>query len=443
MASSAASPPSHRRQASEPEPIDVSDAEEDSLQCASYNQDGTHLAVGWRRAGWRVFTCTPFTPCVGGDVGIGVVQMLFSSSLIALVGCGERAGDSPRRLRLWNTSTAAPVFELPFASDVLNMLMNRTRLVVVLAQATHVFELATMRMLHTLETELNKNGLAALTWEEDASLCAVLPTPSSGAGRVLLFDAAHGHANCTIAAHHTALAAMALSARGEMLATASEKGTVVRVHSATSGQLLHTFRRGTMRATIHSLAFSTAAPPADGEAGETGGDVAAAEGGRTSPAGGRGSSSGSSASLASPAASLLCAASSTGTVHVWRLDEPKKKPSPRKAAAAAAAAEGPSGSSPRSGGATARKSGPLGGVREWLGTNAASAQAQRDLCSVHVKLPPKTSWCRAALRDGGGEDGKAYLSVVSERGAFYVYALDVHSGACNLMDERRLLPSAQ
>ena len=97
---------------------------------------------------------------------------------------------------------------------------------------------------------------------------------------MVLFDAAHGHALCTCSAHHSTLAAIAVSARGEMLATASEKGTVVRVHSVPACTLLHVFRRGTMRASIHSLAFSVVAgaePASTSRRGLSGRDPAEAE----------------------------------------------------------------------------------------------------------------------------------------------------------------------
>ena len=42
------------------------------------------------------------------------------------------AVDLPRRLRLWNTSTKTAVFELTFSSDILNVVMNKRRLLVVL-----------------------------------------------------------------------------------------------------------------------------------------------------------------------------------------------------------------------------------------------------------------------------------------------------------------------
>jgi WD40 repeat protein len=57
-------------------------------------------------------------------------------------------------------------------------------------------------------------------------------------------------------AHEGSLRALALTADGKKLATASEKGTVLRVWDVTTSVRLHEFRRGVERASITCLAWS-------------------------------------------------------------------------------------------------------------------------------------------------------------------------------------------
>lgn len=57
-------------------------------------------------------------------------------------------------------------------------------------------------------------------------------------------------------AHEGSLRALALTADGALLATASEKGTVIRVWNVANSQCLHEFRRGVERAVIRCLAWS-------------------------------------------------------------------------------------------------------------------------------------------------------------------------------------------
>ena len=58
-----------------------------------------------------------------------------------------------------------------------------------------------------------------------------------------------------INAHESELAALALNLSGTRLATASDKGTLVRVYDTQTGALQQELRRGADRAVIHSLCF--------------------------------------------------------------------------------------------------------------------------------------------------------------------------------------------
>ncbi len=72
-----------------------------------------------------------------------------------------------------------------------------------------------------------------------------------------LFDALNLQATGMIAAHDGPLAALAFSPEGTKLATASEKGTVIRVFNVEDGTKITEFRRGVKRcANVRSLGFS-------------------------------------------------------------------------------------------------------------------------------------------------------------------------------------------
>ena len=79
------------------------------------------------------------------------------------------------------------------------------------------------------------------------------PGLNRGQVRVELFDLG---TTKFIAAHETALACLGLSADGSLLATASEKGTLIRIFDTHTASLVHEFRRGSDRARVYSLAFS-------------------------------------------------------------------------------------------------------------------------------------------------------------------------------------------
>lgn len=78
---------------------------------------------------------------------------------------------------------------------------------------------------------------------------------SKSKGSALVYKASDPELICQIDAHESPLAAMAFSSNGMYLATASEKGTMIRVYIVAQATKSHSFRRGAYPSTIYSLSF--------------------------------------------------------------------------------------------------------------------------------------------------------------------------------------------
>ncbi|KAG7719830.1 hypothetical protein KL949_001409 [Ogataea haglerorum] len=245
----------------------------DNINFANFNQDFSCVSIGYSN-GYKIYNCEPFGQCYSkSDGSIGIVEMLFSSSLLAIVGMGEQHSLSPRRLKIINTKRQTTICELTFPGAILAVKLNRERLVVLLEETIYIYDINNMRLLHTIETPPNPNGLIALSPSSDNNYLAypspqkLAPNPqtemashSNGQtvrnGDVIIFDAKTLQPTSVIEAHRTSLAAIALSKDGLLLATASDKGTIIRVFSVATGIKLYQFRRGTYPTKIYSLAFS-------------------------------------------------------------------------------------------------------------------------------------------------------------------------------------------
>lgn len=216
---------------------------------------------------------------------MGLVSMLYCTSLLAIVGSGHQSSLSSRRLQLYNSSEQKSICELNFMDSILNVKLNKKRLVVVLQFKLHIFDITTMRVLSAFDTPSNSRGLVGLSMGEDKSYAAHPWSSESGSdagsGDVVVIDAIALGKVSVIKAHKTALTSMAFSNDGTRLATASAKGTVIRVFEIPESRMIYTFRRGSMPAQIHSLSFNVTA-------------------------------------------NLLCVSSDKGTVHIFKLSSELK-----------------------------------------------------------------------------------------------------------------------
>ena len=85
------------------------------------------------------------------------------------------------------------------------------------------------------------------------------PAASSSApttGDVLLFSTRSLTVANVIQAHKSPISFLSINSAGTLLATASDKGTVIRVWSVPGAEKLYQFRRGTREARIYSLNFN-------------------------------------------------------------------------------------------------------------------------------------------------------------------------------------------
>jgi autophagy-related protein 18 len=93
-----------------------------------------------------------------GQGATSIAEMLFCTSLVALVGAGDRPNTSLRRLQIVNTKRNSLICELNFPTTILAVRLNRRRLVVVLEEQIYVYDISNLRLLHTIETSPNPNG---------------------------------------------------------------------------------------------------------------------------------------------------------------------------------------------------------------------------------------------------------------------------------------------
>ncbi|KAI9929958.1 hypothetical protein ASPWEDRAFT_23686 [Aspergillus wentii DTO 134E9] len=217
---------------------------------AIFNSENTCFSVGLD-TGFCVFNTDPCELKVSRDfnAGIGVAEMLGQSNYLAIVGGGKQPKFPQNKLVIWDDAKQKAVITLEFRTSVLGVRLSKSRIVVALLNNIHIFAFSNPpQKLSVFETSDNPMGLACLGNK-------LLAFPGRSPGQVQLVELETGNVSI-IPAHSTPLRAMALSPDGEVLATASEAGTLIRVFSTRNCTKMAELRRGVDQAVIFSLAIS-------------------------------------------------------------------------------------------------------------------------------------------------------------------------------------------
>ncbi|KND01874.1 uncharacterized protein SPPG_03663 [Spizellomyces punctatus DAOM BR117] len=355
----------------------------------NFNQDFSCISVGTRH-GYKIYNCDPIGKCYGKtEGGIGIVEMLFCTSLVALVGAGEQPAFSPRRLQITNTKRQSTICELTFVTAILAVKLNRKRLVVVLEEHIYIYDISNMKLLHTIDTSPNPNALCALSPSSDNCYLAYPPNTSGAAGELLIFDAINLQAINILQAHKSPLSCIAFNYDGTMVATASDKGTVIRVFAVPTGQKLFQFRRGTYPARIYSISFNL-----DN--------------------------------------TLLCVSSATDTVHVFKLVSEEERE-------AAAQMERRHSSGQRKNSMISSLKAPIATVAGSVGSYflpdmlTEMWEPTRDFCFAKLPSTSKGAQNICAISE-------QILMVVTAEGYFYQFKINTEDGGeCTLVKEYPLL----
>jgi WD40 repeat protein len=234
---------------------------------------------------------------------------------------------------IWDDHQNRCIGELSFRSEVRAVKLRRDRVVVVLEYKIYVYNFADLKLVDHIETTSNKKGLCALCPYAGSNVL-VCPGLQRGHVRVELYDQKK---TTLIPAHEANLACFAVNIDGSRLATASERGTLIRIFDTATGTALQEVRRGADRAEIYCIAFN-------------------------------------------PTTEWLACSSDKGTVHIFKLKNPPKTKS--KAALAASTGTG--------GAAAAASATASGEQKSGAAATTATTTAESKAAAKLVATEPET-----------------------------------------------------
>lgn len=235
-----------------------------NLQSVRFNQDMSSFVTSFQD-GLRIFNIDPireqahYTEDAVGSVAHA--DMLYRSNLVALVSGGKRPKFAENTVMIFDDASGKMVLEFTFPDPVMAVRLKRDKMIAVCRNQIHVFSFPNnCRKLFSVDTRDNPHGLCEVSPLRTGDK-EVMVFPGYKTGSVQMMDLFTSEqrvssAPVVVNAHRNELVCLAINQSGNMVATASTKGTLIRIWDTAKRVQLVELRRGADQARIYCINFS-------------------------------------------------------------------------------------------------------------------------------------------------------------------------------------------
>ncbi len=230
---------------------------EDQMLYVSFNQDSSCFVIGTQR-GFKIYSSSLLKNSYERllDGGIGIVEMLYKSNIIALVGGGHSPKYNKNKVIIWDDYQNKIISELKFSSSVLNVKLKRDKIFVVCSRRIFIFNFQNFRNLDIIDTLNNPNGLFGLNQSEKQTIIAFpVSIEKENIQGYIKVKNYNKEKEILIHAQDNIISYISINNDGTMLASSSNEGTIIRIHRISDGLFLQEFKRGIENTEINYICF--------------------------------------------------------------------------------------------------------------------------------------------------------------------------------------------
>lgn len=171
------------------------------------------------------------------DLGknIAFVEMMYKTNVIVLVYENQR-----NKVVIWDDHEKKNRTEITFNANqlIMNVKLRKDMMVVVLTEKTFIFNFVTLKLIEQVDTFPNPIGLCALSQaEKPISKIICLPAQERGSLKVLNY-VVDKSIDLVIPAHDTEIGAIAVNPDGTLIASASNRGHIIKIYSTDGGEVV-------------------------------------------------------------------------------------------------------------------------------------------------------------------------------------------------------------
>ena len=231
----------------------INEVKDNSMLYVSFNQDNSFFSIGTER-GFRIYQTYPLTDpyerIMNG--GIGIVEMLYNSNFLALMGGGRIPKFSKNKVIIWDDHENKVISELKFTTSIMNIKLKKDLLIVVCQKRIYVFDFNTYETKDTIDTGDNKRELIAINNSQEYTILAY---PSLKGPKFISIQNYKTNKNFSFQAQDDSVSKISMNNNGSLIASSNENGTIIKIHSCNDGALLQEFKRGHEKAKINYICF--------------------------------------------------------------------------------------------------------------------------------------------------------------------------------------------
>ena len=243
----------------------------DVINYIGFNYDSSYFCIG-TDTGFKVYQTNPLNLIISKILngGIGIVKILDKSNLFCLVGGGKHPCFSPNVLIIWNDLKDEITNEYRCESFILNCYVKQKCIFIICSDNIIIINTKTMELIEKINTINNPKGIFSVCKDPKKYILAF---PESKGNILIKFVEDLNKVNkdkeksdeknkekkaskIIKNAHKGNIKILSINYLGNKIASASNRGTVVRLFNIENGTTIAELRRGNTEANIFSLSFS-------------------------------------------------------------------------------------------------------------------------------------------------------------------------------------------
>ena len=130
----------------------------------SFNQDSSYISVGTQN-GYKIFSSYPIYNYFNRNLkgGIGIIEMLYKSNILALVGGGKNPKFPENKLIIYDDKKQKKISEIIFKSNIINIKLKKDKIFSVTITKIFIFNFKTYQNIDIIETIQNPKGLFSIS----------------------------------------------------------------------------------------------------------------------------------------------------------------------------------------------------------------------------------------------------------------------------------------